>query len=510
MPTENDKRIAKNTIYLYGRMLLTVFVSLYTSRVVLDVLGVADYGIYNVVGGIVVILSFLNGTMSNATSRFLSFELGAGDKERLRKTFSAALSTHLTIALIFLVLAETVGLWYVNNELVIAPERMNAANWTYQFSIFTAILTIIQIPYVASILSHEKMGYYAVVAMINVLLKLAVILLLLFVTVADNLPAYALLMFLAAAAVSLMYIIYSHHHFKECRLMLHNDRTILRSLLKYCSWDIYGNLCFTGRAQGVLIILNRFGGTVLNAAGGLCATVANTINSFAGSIIVAFRPQIIQQYAKGNYPYMLTLLNNCARYSLLLLGLLIIPIIISMDTLLELWLVDPPKYTTVFCRIALIAVAGELLHYVIGAGIHATGKVARISFISGTLFILEIPLMWLVLKLTGNPPLIYVVHVAMVLLIAFVDTLILKVQMNQFKVWSFWCRGILSPGLLLLITSAAAYFPTAAMTPGILKVIVVSLLSTLVLATLSWFFAIDSDTRLTLRRKLASKLHLPS
>lgn len=506
MPSANDKRIARNAVYLYGRMMLTIFVSLYTSRVVLDVLGVADYGIYNVVGGIVVILGFLNGTMSGATSRFISYELGAGDPGKLRRTFSAALTVHASIALLMLVIAETAGLWYVNNELVIAPERMAAANWVYQFSVLAAVMTVFQIPYVAAIMAHEHMGYYALVAMVNVFLKLAVILIVLWVAAADSLPFYAFMVFAATAVVAGMYIIYSRRKFSECRWSLHNDGAIVKSLLKFCSWDIYGNLCFTTRAQGMLVILNRFGGTVLNAAGGLCATVSATINSFAGSVITAFRPQIIQQYAKGDYPYMIKLLCNCARYSLLLLGLLIIPLIIGMDKLLDLWLVDPPRYTADFCRLALVAVCGEMLHTVVGTGVHATGKVVRISFISGSLFLLELPVMWFLLLYTGTPWIIYCVHIAMIFMIAYVDTLILKVQMPEFTVGRFWWRGICSPLLLVGITFTAVWLLTARWDFNILKLIAMGLLSTVVLSALSWQFAIDSEIRGKLRAKIADKL----
>lgn len=507
MPNENDKRIAKNAIYLYGRMMLTIFVSLYTSRVILDVLGVSDYGVYNVVGGIVTILGFLNGTMSGATSRFLSYELGAGDPVRLRKTFSAALTVHAVIALVMVVLAETVGLWYVNHELVIAPERMAAANWTYQFSILAAVMTIFQIPYVAAIMAHERMEYYALVAMINVFLKLAIVLAVLYVAATDNLTVYASLVFVVALVVAVMYVIYGRRNFAECRWSLRrNDGTIVRSLLKFCSWDVYGNLCFTTRFQGMLVILNRFGGTVLNAAGGLCATVSATINSFAASIVTAFRPQIIQQYAKADYPYMLKLLVNCARYSLLLLGLLIIPIIIGMDSLLDLWLVEPPKYTAAFCRLALIAVCGELMHNVIGVGIHATGKVIRISFISGSLFLLELPVMWLMLVWTGNPPVIYCVHIAMVFFIVYVDTLILKVQLRQFRVRHFWWRGICSPMMILVSVFAVTWLVTRGWEFDLLRLVVMGLMSSTLLAAMSWFFAIDDDVRGRLRNKVVSRL----
>lgn len=509
MPNANDKRIARNAIYLYGRMLLTIFVSLYTSRVVLDVLGVSDYGIYNVVGGIVVILGFLYGTMSGATSRFISYELGAGNPQRLKRTFSAAMTVHAAIAALVLLLGETVGLWYVNNELVIAPQRMATANWVYQYSLFASILTIIQIPYLATIMAHERMGYYAWVAIANVLLKLAAILIVVWCAAADNLSTYAAMIFIGAAIVAAMYIIYARRRFPECRWSVSNDRAIVGSMLKFFGSDIYGTLCFTARAQGVLVILNRFGGTILNAAGGLCATVSGTVNSFAGSVITAFRPQIIQRYAAGEYPYMLTLMANCARYSLLLIGLIIIPLIIGMDTLLDLWLVEPPEYTAVFCRIALIAVCGELLHTILSIGIHATGKIFRFSILSGTLFIAELPLMWLLLRATNNPPVVYAVHLAMIFIIVMADSLLLRLNFPEFQTGRFWQQGILLPFLLIAATFGATYLLdlrllTPAISIPLLRTLAAAGISTILLALLTLLFALDG----AMRRSLLRKLHL--
>lgn len=506
MPDANDKRIARNAIYLYGRMMLTIFVSLYTSRVVLDVLGVSDYGVYNVVGGIVMILGFLNGTMSGATSRFISYELGAGSPEKLRKTFSASLTIHLCLVGAILVLGETVGLWYVNNELVIDPSRMGAANWVYQYSLFASVLTIIQIPYLATIMAHEHMGYYAWVAIANVLLKLGAILVVVRVAAADNLATYAAMIFLGAAIVAAMYILYARCRFPECRWTLRNEPAIVREMLQFFGSDIYGNFCFTARVQGVLVILNRFGGTVLNAAGGLCNTVSGTVNAFAGSVVTAFRPQIIQRYAAGDYPHMLTLLSNCARYSLLLIGLLIIPLIIGMHTLLDLWLLEPPRFTADFCRISLVAVCGELLHIILCIGIHATGRIFRFSIITGTLFIIELPLMWLLLRATGNPLTVYFIHLSMIFLIAAVDSLMLRLNFPQFRILPFWRRGILLPLLLL----AVALFVTeliyvhiliGAVPNPLLRVAALGSVSTLILCILAFFFAFDH----AMRRKIIGK-----
>lgn len=492
---ENDRRIARNTLFLYGRMLVTVWISLYTSRIVLERLGVDDFGVYSVVGGIVTILSFLNGTMSSATSRFISYELGTGDVPRLKRTFGASMRVHLGLAAIVLVLAETVGLWYVNTHLVIAPERMTAANATYQLSVLAAMATIVQVPYSAAIMSHEHMDAYAAIAVANVVLKcLAALGIALFATT-DSLIGYAALMALAAIAVCAMYALYSRRHFKECRSIRASDRATLRAMLGFCGWDAYGNLCFTTRSQGTNVLLNQFGGTALNAASGLTMTVSGTLTSFAGTVVSAFRPQIVKEYAAHSYDRMLSLLYNAACYSLLLLGLLIVPAIVEMNTLLELWLVDVPAHTVIFCRLCLIAACGELLNSVVAIGIHATGRVFRISFISGTLYLLELPAMWLLLRVTRMPAAVYALHACAVFAILLANTLILCKQMPQFAVWRFWWRGVLRPGSLIAIAGIASATVANAV-PGMwLRLVAVGGTALAVLGAASWLFIFPDEIK---------------
>ena len=499
---ENDRRIARNTLFLYGRMLVTVWISLYTSRIVLERLGVDNYGVYTIVGGIVTILSFINGTMSAATSRFISYELGTGDPERLRRTFGASMRVHLALAAIVLILAETAGLWYVNHHLVIAPERMAAANATYQLSILAAMATIVQVPYMASIMSHERMDAYAGIAVANVVLKfLAALGIALFAT-ARSLVGYASLMALASICVCGMYALYSRRHFPACRSLKASDRATMRAMLAFCGWDSYGNLCFTARSQGTLVVLNHFGGTVLNAAGGLTLTVSGTIGSFAGTVVSAFRPQIVKEYAARACDRVLSLLNNAACYSLLLMGLLIVPAIIEMDTLLGLWLVDVPAYTVAFCRISLIAACGELLNTIVAIGIHATGRVFRISFISGTLYLLELPLMWLLLRLTQMPPAVYGVHACAVTGILLVNTLILKHQMPEFSVWSFWLKGVLKPAALVAATFVAVWEVAGCVQGMWLRLIAVGATTLAVLGTLAWLGIFPRSVKQMILNKL--------
>ena len=307
MPVENTKRLAKNTIALYFRMLLSMVVSLYTSRIVLNTLGVEDYGIYNVVGGVVAMFGFLNASMSGATARFLSFELGKGNFLRLKKTFSSALIIHIGIALIILIIAETLGLWFLNHKLVIPADRIDAAQWAYQFSILSTLITITQAPYNASIIAHEKMTIYAYVEILNVTLKLLVVYLLVIGNF-DKLILYSFFIFTVSTLIALIYRLYCIRHFNECRFHWIWDTSILKPMLSFSGWDLYGNMSVTVKQQGLNMLLNIFWGPLLNSANGVATSVQGAILGFSSNIITAAKPQIIKSYAESNIYRMKTLI----------------------------------------------------------------------------------------------------------------------------------------------------------------------------------------------------------
>lgn len=500
----DDRRIARNTVYLYGRMLVTVWISLYTSRVVLERLGVEDYGIYGVVGGIVIILSFLNGTLSNATARFISFEMGVGNGERLNFTFASSMHLHLAVAAVVLVLGETAGLWYVNNQLVIPPERMAAANICYQLSMLAVIAGIIQVPYYAVIMAHEHMDAVAVIAVVNVVLKLGAALGISLFATSDTLAGYSLLMAIAAVAVLLMHVVYARRRFPESCSMHCSDKSIRRSMLRFGSWDIYGSLCYSTRVYGIIVILNRFGGAVLNAAGSLTLTVSGTITAFSLTVVSAFRPQIIKGYASRNFDHALTLLYNAALYSMLLMALLVIPFIVEAPMLLKLWLGDVPAYTVTFSRLALIAACAELLITVVTVGIHATGSVMRLSLIGGSLNLLQLPLMWWLLRITSSPPSVYAFHIFAMTGILFADTLILKRQWHEFSLRSFWWRGVAVPAL---VCGAAMTLTVAAVMPladGWGRLLLCCAVSTLSLCGISWLLVLPREAKDAVRERIAT------
>lgn len=504
MTNATDRRIAKNSAFLYGRMIVTIGLSLYTSRVVLETLGVDDFGIYNVVGAIVTIFAFLNGSMAGATQRFLNFEMGRRDNERLRQTFRSSILIHAAIALTVLILGETIGVWYVNNHLVVGAERLVAANWTFQLSLAACICTIIQVPFTAAVIAHERMDALAVITLLNALLKFIVALSLTLFATLDSLIVYAALMLAVTVLTLASYIGYARHNFDECRHRSCAPREVVRSLLGFSVADIFGNMCYSLRLQSVAVILNRFGGQALNAAVGLNLQVSGAITQFGTTIISAFRPQIIQQYAAENYPYMQRLMINCSKYSLLMISLIGIPAIVGMDFLLDLWLKDVPAYTAAFCRLTLVAGAAELIIFTLNCGIHATGRIKVMSITTGVIYLLEIPSMWLLLRLTQIPWIVYALHIAVMVIIIIAVGLILCRLMPQFAFGQFIAKAVLRPMLFILPAFAAAAGAWHLCASQWLAFLAAGTASTIVLGLLSWQFAIDSDTR----SEILVKLHL--
>lgn len=287
---DKNKRIAKNTFYLYIRMLFSMVISLYTSRVVLNTLGVEDFGIYNVVAGVISMFSFLNTSMSGAVSRFFAYEIGTNNWKHLQNTFSSALTIHLIIALLLMLLSETLGLWFLQNKLVIPENRILAANIIYQFSIFTSMIAIIQVPYVAMIMAYERMSVYACIEIINVLLKLVIVISLIYITF-DKLIIYGLLLLISTLLISVIYGTYCIRKIDSCRFCLFGDKKLIYSMFTFSGWDLYGNASVLARTQGVNILLNMFFGAVLNAASGIASQIQTAVMSFAGSVLSAVRPQ---------------------------------------------------------------------------------------------------------------------------------------------------------------------------------------------------------------------------
>lgn len=400
--SENNKRIAKNTLMLYFRLLITMVVSLYTSRIVLNTLGISDFGIYNIVGGVVILFAFLNQAMSNATQRFLNFEIGKKDFEQLKKVFSASITIHVSIAIIVLVLSETIGLWFVNTQLNLPAERMDAVNWVYQFTILTFIINIIRVPYNAIIIAHEQMSFYAYVSIIEVLLKLSVVFLLQYLGY-DKLKLYGVLISAVAIIVISVYKIYCNKKFESSRYSFFWDASIYKQLGSYSGWSLFGGIAAVGAQQGLNILLNIFWGVAVNAAMGIAAQVSSAVYSFTSSFQKAFNPQIVKSYASNDRTYFMSLIFQASRFSYYLVLFLALPILINTTFILEVWLQIVPEYSASFCRLIILYLLIDAIWAPLWMSVEATGVIRNYQILLGSLILLNIPLTYIFLKL-GFPP----------------------------------------------------------------------------------------------------------
>lgn len=408
--SENNKRIAKNTLALYFRMLFSMLVSLYTSRVFLNALGVEDYGINNVVGGLVGMFSILSGSLTAAISRFITYELGTGNIERLKKVFSTAINIQFGLGLIVILLAETIGLWFLNTKMIIPADRMLAANWVFQFSLISFFLGLISIPYNAAIIAHERMTTFAYIGIFEVLAKLGIALLIVHSPI-DRLIFVSLFTCVIAVFVRLTYGIYCKLHFQECKYQLIWDKNLLRQMFSFAGWNFIGSSSAILRDQGGNILINLFCGPVANAARGVAYQVNTAIHGFANNFMTAINPQITKSYASGNHDYMMILIFQGARLSFYMLLILSLPIIINTSYVLELWLKTVPEHTSLFVRLVLIFTMCESISNPLVTAMLATGNIRKYQLIVGGLQMLNFPFSYFLLKLGFIPEIILVVAI---------------------------------------------------------------------------------------------------
>lgn len=501
----NNTKIARNTLLLYLRMLISVVVGLYTSRVVLNTLGVEDFGVYNVVGGIVAMFSFLNASMSGATSRFLTFEMGNGNSERLSDTFSSAMIVHIGIAVLVFIIAETFGLWFLINKLVIPEGRMLAAHVVFQFSILSMIINVTQVPYNASIIAHEEMGVYAYVELLNVFLKLGVVFLLLIGNF-DKLILYAILIFLVSTIVAIIYRLYCKKHFKECRIQFKYHPAIVKPMLSFSCWDMYGNMTVSVRQQGITMLLNVFYGPVLNAANGIASNVHGIILGFANNVITAFRPQIIKQYAENNIVSMTNLVVNATKFTLCLYLFIAIPLFLEVDYILQIWLKNVPAHSGLFLRIILICSAFKLGGNILNIPIHATGKIKKLSFISGTFFLVSIPILYVLMSIGVGSDMSYCALIPIDICIVVVTLLIAKGLINQIDVCSIIWNGYVLNFGLILFAGGFAYLLRFNMNVGLLRLIATTLVSSICAIIYTVFVILSEEQRKMFIQKIKVRL----
>jgi len=398
----DSKRIAKNTIFLYARLILVFGVTLYTSRVVLDKLGVDDYGLYNVVYSVIGLLSFINGTLSAGTSRFITFDLGRKDKEKLKYTFCTALCTHLFLAAIILILGETVGIWYVHNVMVCPPERFTAAFIVYQISILVTMVSIVQVPFTSEIMAHEEMDIYAYIGIYEAVAKLVVVYLLIR-TPFDKLIYYASLVAIVSISVFLIYVYFSSKKFEEVRFKIRFDKKTFKEILNFSGWNIIANLSNTLMKQGVIMLFNLFFLPVVVAAQAISNQISNALMQFVNNVRQAINPQVIKLYAEGKYEESKRLTFMSAEYVMDLLLLMGTPIIMVMPTLLDLWLVEVPDYAVAFARLIVLQDILGNFSAAFYTPMVAANKIKKNSIASVFLCIFQFVLLYILFKFGWGP-----------------------------------------------------------------------------------------------------------
>ena len=416
----DNKRIAKNTLLLYLRMFLLIFVQLYTVPIVLKELGVEDYGIYNVVGGIVTMFSFIGGSLASGSQRFIAFELGRGDKEKLKKVFDSTVSIYIILAFITAILLEIIGYWFLNFKMNIPTDRMYAANWIFQLSLFAFLVNLVSIPYNATVIAHERMSLYAYVSILECLLKLGAAIALQYV-LSDRLIAYGLFVFFIAVTVRVIYQIYCRKNFEECRhyrfsMTLYQGK----ELLAYSCWNMIGSVALISRQQGLNIIINLFFGPLLNAAHSIAQQINGVLTQFINNVYTATRPQITKLYASGNEEDMWNLVFKSSKLAFYLIMLISIPAFIEIDKVLGLWLHKVPPYTGNIARLMILAIVIETLSNQIIGAYQAANKIKRYQIHSSIILLLNIPISYISLRLNSeNPVTPYIISVLLSILYVF-------------------------------------------------------------------------------------------
>ncbi|MGM9845177.1 MAG: polysaccharide biosynthesis protein [Muribaculaceae bacterium] len=499
-PIASNRRVAKNALMMTIRMVIATLVGLYTSRVVFNVLGVEDYGIYGAVGGIVGMMSFLNAAMSGATSRFLTFELGRGDRQRLADTFSSTFIAHCIIAAIVLIAAEIVGVWLLNTRMNIPPDRLYAANWVLQFSIIATIIGITQTPYNACLIAHERMSVFAYFEIANVTLKLLIVYLL-SIGNADKLILYSALILAVGILMQLAYHIYCVRHFNECHIRWRWQADIIKPILKFSGLDIYGNLCVTASSQGRTIIINIFFGVVCNAAAAVGQTVQGIASSLAYNITTAFRPQIIKLYASGDIERMQLAMRNAAVFSLLLLSAIVVPCFLEADYVLALWLGTPPPMASTFLKILLTVSIVGMINNILNIAIHATGNIKRISYISGSVFLISPLFIYVAFKMGLGAQFAFIIELLTRTIVAAYGLYVVKRQIPAFRLRAY-AITLVKIAITIALACAVPVVIHQHLQSSLIRACLVTALYLITAVGLFWLLIFDKESKSLLIAKI--------
>lgn len=498
--TPNHSRVMRNTALLYFRMALMMCINLYTSRVVLQVLGVEDYGIFYVVWGIVFILNFINDSMTASTQRFLTFELGTGDKKRLHEVFITSVHIHLIVSLFLILISETGGVWFLTEKMVIPQERMTAAMWCFQLSLVTAVAEVMSCPYQSVIIAREKMSAFAYISILDAFLKLAIVGMLL-LTGYDRLIVYAILYTGEKLLIRVVYNIYCTRHFEESHYQWFFDKTLFRKMSSFAGWSMLENLAYVLYTQGLNMLLNVFFGPIANAAQAAASQARNAIGQFSRNFQMAINPQITKTYAAKQLEEMHLLIFRGSRLTFCLLLMLCLPLAVEAPMVLALWLKEVPEGTAGFLRLLLVVLIAQQIASPLIAGVAATGNIKKYQIVSGGLMIFIVPAAYVVLKMGGAPWTVFVVYL-LISVLAYIATIHIVLPQIHMKMKDYTLHVLKPCSLVLLISLITPAIMKQLTDTGIWQSLLTIAITVISTGILCYTIGIDKEMRVMIKEKL--------
>lgn len=494
MPSANNSLIAKNTIILAFQQVFSLVVSLYSSRIILQALGVEDFGIYNVVGGFVSMFAFLNTSMSNATQRFYNFEFGKNGEIGALKVFNTALIIQIVLSIVLVVLLESIGLWYMYEKLVVPESRFNAAFWIFQFSTLSLVFVVMQIPLEAAILAHEKMSCLAIVSILDTTLKLIIAISIKYIS-GDKLIWYGLFFFLISVLNLVFYYCYSKKHFSEIRIVKIRDKSLFKKMLSFSGWNLFGSFSGVAKEQGINMILNLFFGPIVNAARGIAYQVAGALKSFTTNVTISSRPQLVQSYAQNDIRRTIQIMFSMSKFSYLIVLLFAIPVMFEIDYILDIWLsTSIPTYTGLFVNLVIVIAIIESLNPPISFVVHATGQMSRYQLITSIISVLIIPIAYVLLKLDFPPESVFYLGIVIQIIVQLVCMIILK-SLVEYSLRDYVVMVLVPLTLVSLFTIVPSGVVHYIMDGGFIRLLCVTLVSTVSLIGSTLIVALNSGEK---------------
>jgi len=501
MSVESNNRIAKNTIVLYIRTLFIMVVTLYTGRVILDVLGVSDYGVYNVIAGVTGLIGFLRGALGSSAQRFINYEMGCGRLDNLKRVFSMSFYCFLLVSVISLVLAESVGLWFVENKLNIPNGRIDAAVFMYHCTVFMFVVNMLIIPFHSDIIAHEEMSIYAYFSIIDALLKLFIVYLLTIIPI-DKLKLYALLLVGVNLTMTACYVVYCYKKFPESHIVKIWDKALMQKIFSFSGWMLIGTVTNVLSTQGINMLINIFFNPIYNAARGIAVQVYGAVSSLAGNFLVAVQPQIVQSYASCDVQHSYKLVFSSSKLSAFLTFTIALPIMLNADYILNLWLVDVPDMAPLFVNLVIIDFIITTAYAPIFNIAQAANKVRNYELVVSVSFIIIFGLSWVAFRFGSPVQTTFIIAIIVDFLGLFARLVVLHHD-TKFPVVRY-CKQVIAPILTVLILSwFIGYLPTLMIrVDNFLLLIVHAIICVFATAVLIWLIGTDSAEKLLVRNAI--------